>query len=345
MRIRIAEFDWLKTLALLLLIFVHSDLYFAFPEIIYPVQWFLISCFFFVSGFLAFDSFHRREASVRDFLKSKILSLYVPFMAASVLYFVLELSVGMTADPLRLLSHVFLLSIFDIWNSIYNFGFLWFIPYLLVFIIIFCFLEKYVKNAKFQVLLVSCGWFCTILAWVYNVPIKLGLVFSQYFLVFMIGVWLNKLEMYERVIDSRTAYVAIPLISLFSLDLSDLLAFDGATGYLKNLLYFCGRSTVLSLSTILLVLLFLRKLRLPRYYFVESIAKTSVLIYLMEPFFSYILCTFVFGQPTVYFAAGAEFYFYQIMRIFVLLVFLPLAAKGIQKYLPKTMIFSGTNNI
>ncbi|MCW4004308.1 MAG: hypothetical protein NWE95_10400, partial [Candidatus Bathyarchaeota archaeon] len=60
-----AEFDWLKIFALLLLIFVHSDLYFAFPEIIQSVQCFLLSCFFFIGGFLTFTSFHKREASVR----------------------------------------------------------------------------------------------------------------------------------------------------------------------------------------------------------------------------------------------------------------------------------------
>jgi len=143
MKTRIAEFDWLKMLALLLLIFVHSDLYFVFPEIIYPIQWFLLSCFFFISGFLAFDSIHKCGASIRDFCKSKILSLYAPFVTAAVFYFVLQTFIGAaTADPLRLLAHVSMLNIFDSINSVYNWSFLWFIPYLLVFMLILILKQK-----------------------------------------------------------------------------------------------------------------------------------------------------------------------------------------------------------
>jgi hypothetical protein len=63
----VIEFNYLKITALFLLIFVHSDLIIAFPEVIYPVQWFLLSAFFFMSGFLAYDSFHRRGDSIRLF--------------------------------------------------------------------------------------------------------------------------------------------------------------------------------------------------------------------------------------------------------------------------------------
>jgi hypothetical protein len=341
MRTRIAEFDWLKMFALLLLILVHSDLYFAFPEIIYPIQWFLLSCFFFISGFLAFDSFHKCGGNIRNFCKSKILSLYAPFVAASVFYFVLQVVVGATtADPLRLLSHVSLLNIFDGLNSAYNWGSLWFVPYLLVFMLILGFTMKYVKNAKTQVLLVSFIWFCTILAWVYDAPMKLGQVFSQYFLIFMIGVWFNKFKMYDRVMKLKTACVTVPLAALFSLNFSYLFTFNSTTEALTSLLYFNGRSIILSLSAILLALLLLRKLTAPRNRFVELIATTSVLIYLTEPFLSYILRTFIFGQLTLYFAAGAEFYLYQIARIAFLLGLLPLTVKAVKNYRPK-IAFAG----
>jgi hypothetical protein len=180
-----AEFDWLKVSALFLLIFAHSDLYYVFPQIILPIQWFLLSAFFFVSGFLAFNSLHKRGASIRDFLRSKLFSLYIPFATACVLYFVLEATFGaVNANPSSLLSQVSMLNMFDHWNSLYNWTFLWFIPCLLAFMLFICFLEKYVKNAKSQVLVVSLVWFCTILTWVYNAPMKLILDFSQYFLVF-----------------------------------------------------------------------------------------------------------------------------------------------------------------
>ncbi|MCW4054587.1 MAG: acyltransferase [Candidatus Bathyarchaeota archaeon] len=333
---RITEFDWLKMLALFLLIFVHSDLLFVFPEIILPLKWFMVSSFFFVSGFLAVNSFHKRGVSIRNFFKSKILSLYVPFLAASLLYFVAKTTVGMVpVDFLELFSNITLLNIFDIVNSIYNWGFLWFIPYLLVFMLIFCFLEKYVKNVKIQVLLVSVLWFATILAWVYNASMKPGQLFSQYFLIFMIGVWLSKLRIYEKVLNFKTAVVTVSLLVLFVLDFSSFFTFNNATETLKALIYSNGRSMILSLSAILLVLLFLRKMRLPRNRFVELIATTSIFIYLLDPFFGFLVSNYVFGQPTVYFADAATFYLYQIARILFAFVLLPPIAKAIRSFVKK----------
>jgi len=333
---RIVEFDWLKVLALFLLIFVHSDLYFVFPEVILPLKWFMVSSFFFVSGFLAFNSFHKREVSIRVFFKTKILLLYIPFLAASLLYFVIKTTVGMVpVNLVELFSNITLLNIFHLVNSIYNWGFLWFIPYLLVFMLIFCFLEKYVKNVKTQVLLVSVLWFATILAWVCGASMKPDQLFSQYFLVFMIGVWFNKLGMYEKVMNFKTAVVTVPLVALFALDFSSLFTFNNATETLKALLYSNGRSIILSLSAILLLLLLLRKMRFPRNRFVELIATTSIFIYLLDPFFSFILSDYVFGQTTIYFADGAIFYLYQIARIFILFVLWPPAIKAIRSYIKK----------
>jgi len=258
------------------------------------------------------------------------LSLYVPFLAATIFYFALETAMGsVPADPLRLFSQVSMLNIFDRLNSVYNWGFLWFIPYLLVFMLIICLLEKYVKNVKFQVLVAAFVWFGTILAWAYDTPLKLGLLFTQYFLIFMIGFWLNKLKIYESVVSFRTACIMSPLVALFLMNSTTLLSFSNTTEALGSLLYSNGRSIVLSLAAVLLVLLILRTLRIPRSRLVELVATTSVLIYLIEPFSSYLLSNYIFGQPTIYFAAGGQFYLYQLTRIVVLLVLLPLMVKAV----------------
>lgn len=333
---RIAEFDWLKMLALILLIFVHSDLYVVFPDFVSPLKWFMVSCFFFVSGFLAFGSFHKRKASIRRFFKTKILLLYIPFLIASLFYFALQTAIAKEqVDFLRLLSNISLLNIFDNMNAIYNWGFLWFIPYLLLFMSLFCFLEKYVKNVKIQVLLVFILWFLVILAWVYDATMKPGQLFSQYFLVFMIGVWLNKLNMYKEALNFRTALAAVPLIALFSLDFSYLFTFNNAIQALQALLYSNMRSIILSLSVVFLVLIFLQKLKISRNRFVESIAMASIFIYLLDPIFAYILSYCVFGQPTIHFTAGTEFYLYLTARIFILLALLPLVVKAIRSYIKK----------
>lgn len=329
---RIAEFDWLKMLALFLLIFVHSDLLFVFPEIVNPLKWIMVSSFFLISGFLAFNSFHKRGTKIRNFLKTKILLLYVPFVIASIFYSVLVMTFGaVEIDIVSLLSQVTLLNIFDSVNALYNWGFLWFLPYLLLFMFIFCFLEKYIKNVKVQVLLVSFLWFITILAWVCDASMKLGQLFSQYFLIFMIGVWLNKLGVYDRIMSFRTACVTVPLLAVFSLDFSNLFTFNDTTETLKYLLYSNGRSIILSLSAVLLVLLLLQKSRVRQNRFVELIVTASIFIYLLEPFVGYMLSLFVFGQPTVYLADGADFFLYQIGRIVILLVLLPPVVKAIKQ--------------
>jgi hypothetical protein len=114
-----------------------------------------------------------------------------------------------------------------------------------------------------------------------------------------------------------------------------LFTFNNTTETLKALFYANGRSMILSLSAILLVLLFLRKTRFSRNRFVELIAATSIFIYLLDPFFGFILSDYVFGQPTVYVADGAAFYLYQIARIFILFVLLPPAIKAIRGYIKK----------
>jgi hypothetical protein len=179
---------------------------------------------------------------------------------------------------------------------------------------------------------VTFFWLCTILAWVYNVPVKLGLEVSQYLLVFTVGFWLNKLRMYDRLLSFKTAYVAAPLAALFSIDFSSLFNTINASQTFLSLLYFTGRSVILSICVIVLVLTFLRKLSFPYLQYIELIAKVSIFIYLTEPIVSYAIRLSVFGQTTIYFASGADFYIYIAIRIAVLFIALPLVLKVIKNY-------------
>ncbi len=327
----IAEFNYLKFTGLFLLIFVHSDLIIVYPEIIYPVQWFLLSSFLFISGYLAFDSFHRRDESFRRFFKSKAKSLYIPFLVATTVYFVLQVSMGcIGADPRYFISQTAFLNMIDKLNAAYNWGFLWFIPYLLVFMLIFCLLEKYVKSTRIQVLMVSLLWFSTILLWIYDSPWRLGLLFSQFFLVFMFGFWVNKLKIYEKIMSYKTAFFAIPLVLFFSVDLSGMFSYDNQVESLKALLYSNGRIMFLTMGLVLLALLFLRKIRIPKNGFVKFVASKSAFIYLGEAFVSFLLVTLLFGVTEIYFAQGALFWTFQAVRVVVLLVLVPLGYKALK---------------
>jgi hypothetical protein len=331
---RIAEFDWLKLSALLLLILVHSDLYYTFPEVIVPVMWVLVGDFLFISGFLAFDSFHKRNAQIKSFFKSKFWPLYFPFAAATVLYFLLQVMDGVSPfNPLRLLSQVSLLNVFDGLNTgLFNWSFLWFVPYLLVFMLVFCILEKYVVNPKLQVLAAMVVWLLSLLAWVFDIPTKLGLVFSQYFLIFMIGIWVNKFKKYEALMRFRNIVVLVPLAALFSLDLTGFFPVTTAPETLLYLVYTNVRSIVFSLSLILLVLLLLRKLRVPNKGYVVLIAEISIFIYLTEPLLNYLLKTYLFGQASTSFGVCAYFYLGLILRGAILFGLLPLVIKKVRAY-------------
>jgi fucose 4-O-acetylase-like acetyltransferase len=340
---RIAEFDLLKTLALLLIVFVHSDLYRVFPDIIRPTQWFLVSSFFFVSGFLAFNSFHNREASIIRFFKTKFVTLYIPFFVVSIFYFILQLILGLAKpDPLYLLSHLTMINIFDALNTAYNWDFLWFIPYLLLFMFLFCFIEKYVQKPKLQIFISILMWFCSILTWTYGIDLKFGMVFTQYFLIFMAGSWLNKYGTYEKIMNYKTAAITVPVALFFSMNLSGFITCSNTIETIKYLLYYNGRSILFSVSTVFLALLVFRKLNISNNRFSELIASSSIFIYFLEPFFSYIIRLFIFGQPAIYFTDGTTFYVYLIIRIIALFLVLPLAVYAIRLKLNKKSLQKGT---
>jgi fucose 4-O-acetylase-like acetyltransferase len=331
----ITEFNYLKIFALFLLLFVHSDLIFSYPSIIYPVQWFLLSAFFFISGFLAYDSFRRRENSIRRFFKSKIKKLYVPFMGATIFYFVMQSVLGVEANFVKLVSQVSMLNIFDRLNSIYNWGSLWFIPYLLAFMLIICVLEKYFKSTRVQLLIISAIWLSTILLWVYDSPFQLGQLFSEFLLVFVFGFFVNKFKIYDKLMSFKMAFFAIPLVAFFSLDLSGLFTYTNEVETFKAMLYSNGRIMILTVGLVLLSLLLLRKMNVPKNGFAKQVASRSAFIYLSEPFISFVILAYAFGIPDDFFADGVMFYVYQIVRVAVLLVLVPLGFIAWKKFKQK----------
>ena len=290
----------------------------------------LLSSFFFVSGFLAFDSFHRHGSSLRNFFKPKIRSLYIPFLVACLFYFSLEVAMGaMRVNPSILLSRVLFLNMLEIVNSrpMFNWGILWYIPYLLVFMLILCLLEKYVKNVRLQVVAVLLLWLCAIAAWAIGSPLRIGQNFSQYLIIFMFGFWINKIGAYERLMKSKFVLLALPCLVLFSLNFSSMFTFGTMSETFKSLCYSNARGFFFGLSAVLVILLFLRKLRFPSSRYVRVIASASILIYLMEPFVSYLLNSYIFEASVAYLSWQSEFGLYHIARIALLLVILPFAFK------------------
>ena len=330
----ISELTILKITALVLLIFVHSDLLFAYPAIMQPVEWFLLSVFFFVGGYLAYSSFQKRGRSLKQFFKSKILTLYVPFVAAVVFYLFLDTLMGAPTEPLAFVSQVSMMNVFAHLNSLYNWGTLWFIPFLLLFMAITCALERYVQSTKKQIFAISVLLLGTALLWAFNTPLRLDGLFNQYLLVFVFGFYISKFHLYEKLMNYKTALVALPIVAFFALDFSGVFNYTTPINALVAHIYFNTRSIALTMSLVLLALMALRRVKIPANGFAKQIADHSAFIYLSEPFISFVILTYVFGQGESFFASGPLFYLYQATRILVLLVVMPLGFLVLQ-YRPK----------
>ena len=330
----ISELSILKITALVLLVFVHSDLLFAYPAVMQPVEWFLLSVFFFVGGYLAFSSFQKRGKSLKQFFKSKVLTLYVPFVAAVVFYLFLDTAMGAQTEPMALVSQVSMMNVFAHLNSLYNWGTLWFIPFLLLFMVITCALERYIQSTKKQILVIAALLLGTALLWAFNTPLRLDGLFNQYLLVFMFGFYISKFRLYEKLMTYKTALAAIPIVAFFALDFSGIFNYNTPLNAFSAHIYFNARSIALTMSLVLLTLMALRKVKIPVNGFAKQIADHSAFIYLSEPFISFVILTYVFGQGESFFASGPLFYLYQATRIIVLLVVMPFALLALQ-YRPK----------
>jgi fucose 4-O-acetylase-like acetyltransferase len=321
----ISELTVLKITALVLLIFVHSDLLFAYPKIMQPIEWFLLSVFFFVGGYLAYSSFQKRNRSLKEFFKSKALTLYVPFLAAILTYLFLDVYMGAKIEPAAVVSQVSMLNIFATLNTAYNWGTLWFIPFMLLFMVITCVLEKYVRSTKKQLLAITTLLAVTTFLWIHGSPLRLDALFNQYLLIFVFGFYISKFGLYNKLMTYKTVVVAAPIVALFAIDLSGFLNYNNPLNALVAQTYFNCRSIMLTMSLVLLTLYALRKVKLPVNGFAKQIADHSAFIYLTEPFISFLILTYVFGQGENFFAGGLAFYLYQATRIIVLLGVIPLA--------------------
>jgi len=319
----ISELSILKIIAIVLLIFVHSDLVVTYPKVMYPIQWFLLSVFFFIGGYLAYASFQKRGKSLRYFFKNKAITLYIPFVVAVVFYLTVEVAMGVKLSPMQVISQVSMLNIFAAINSANNWGTLWFIPFLLLFMLITCILEKYVKSTKKQLLAISILLAVTTLLWLYENPLMLDSLFSQYLLVFVFGFYVSKFQLYDKLLNRKMALIAIPIVSFFAVDFSGLFNYNTLLDALQAQLYFNTRSIMLTLGLVLLALMVLRKIKTPVSGLAKQIADHSILIYLYEPFISFILLTYAFGQGESLLTSGIMFYLYQATRIGILLVAIP----------------------
>jgi hypothetical protein len=95
------------------------------------------------------------------------------------------------------------------------------------------------------------------------------------------------------------------------------------------------------MGLVVLALMVLRQIKMPVKGLGKQIADHSALIYLYEPFISFIILNYGFGQGEAFFASGLMFYLYQATRITVLLIIIPFGflVWNNRKNLPNFRVF------
>ena len=99
---------------------------------------------------------------------------------------------------------------------------------------------------------------------------------------------------------------------------------DDAKVVETDIFYFNCRSIMLTLSLVLLTLMILRKIKIPIHGLGKQMVDRSAFIYLSEPFISFVILNYVFGQMKCFSINDIMFFIYQAARIVVLLIIIPL---------------------
>jgi peptidoglycan/LPS O-acetylase OafA/YrhL len=144
---RVAEFDILRALAITLLLFHHGGIYnfsvfgFSLKPLMHYMELLLLGSFVFMSGYFSISSLKR--SSFGDFLKTRLLRIYIPYIAALGLFILLlELDVSAADIAIHLLGGQMLLSP-QFTSPILT---LWYIGLILVFYVLFGVLYKTIRS-------------------------------------------------------------------------------------------------------------------------------------------------------------------------------------------------------
>jgi hypothetical protein len=265
----VREFHWVKALSIVLLFFVHSTLSMTQWPAMQYIQYFMLSNFFFVSGYLLFAS---QKKGLKRLAKSKLVGLYLPFLLFLVLYqFVFPFPWFNERSNVAYLYHATLLSIFQKnITGIYDLHHLWFVPVLLAFMAFFVILEKTVNRLSLQVSIVALLFVTNGLLWRFNSAAMLSDTFSLFLLNFSAGFWIAKKAKLDAIRDRRVLpIIVVSYVMLFF-----------TPGYISQEQYWLRQSVLALLATLIAVNL-LQGIRVSSV--VKAISISTLMAYLLEP--------------------------------------------------------------
>jgi peptidoglycan/LPS O-acetylase OafA/YrhL len=214
---RILEFDVLRSIAIILLFFHHGGIYnfsiFGFPlsPLTHYVELFLLGSFIFMAGYLTVGSLEKkRENAVLDFIRSKVIRIYVPYLGALALFILL---LGVKVSKTDLAAHLLGAQILLAPRETHPIFTLWYVGLILVYYVLFSILLKYIP--KTGTLLLA---FILIFGAAFLVRMRWDFIerrFFYYFFVYASGILCAKTNLLTRMISTR--YFLIDKLIIFGI--------------------------------------------------------------------------------------------------------------------------------
>jgi hypothetical protein len=341
---RAYELTDLRAIAIVLLFFVHSNLQLSTPFFALELQKWMLSAFFFVSGYLTCSSVNRKGATTKDFFVHRFGALYIPFVLIMAFYVLADNIIHYT--PLAFLSCASFLCLFYVFSdpiTPYNVGQFWFIPVLLVFTALFILLDKCVRKDVPRLFVLFALFAFNLLNYMFWTPIRLIWGFGLYLFVFALGYEFSRRNLFQKLRTLRMTLILV-LAAIVTQVLNVALAptwdmwisIDAARATsIDRLGYFSFLwigNTVFSVSTLILILIALFYMRqnfsTNKVYGVAGILGSCTLwIYLWEPYVSPRISLYIFGTSTYYSLSGSLLFVSVLIRI----VTVTPVAYGMQK--------------
>lgn len=256
MDLSIKQTTQLKAIAILFVILGHL-------KIINNAGTWGVSLFLILSGYGLVLSFNKN--GLYNFFKKKISKILVPYSLITIIWIIIDTFIGIKYK------------ILDVFTSILGINFeavvdgtMWYIPYILIWYMVFYLIFKLVENKWIR--LVALFTFSLILYIVANKIFDANVGSSFYVFQFPIGVLLGELKEYENNVNLKVINLIVLLISIGTF----IISFNKVDKLIFNFICFN------SVSFILLALSYLIKVTVKP---LETLGKIAYELYLIEGVF------------------------------------------------------------
>ncbi|MCW3997803.1 MAG: acyltransferase [Candidatus Bathyarchaeota archaeon] len=277
----IDEFYWIKMLSIFLLFFVHSSLLVTYASTTKYVEYFMLSNFFFISGFLSFLS---QKRGLKRFVKNRFVRVFLPFLFFLAVYafvdwfisyFTSEFSYVSVVRVVDYIYHAALLGMFEqSLLPIYELTHLWFVPVLFAFMFLLISLERMTRRLSIQITVVLALFVLNAFLLTSNSPIALSSNFILFLINFSVGFWIAKTGKLNKIQNRWTLPIAGILFFLLIL----------TPEWIGLELYWVRHSILALLATFAFVSL-LSGIKSNSW--IKLIAGSTLMIYLSEPLIRY----------------------------------------------------------